>query len=33
MLRGANRALAANAAMFQELGIAVSVCGDNHGLA
>ena len=30
---GANRALAAKAAMFQELGIAVSVCGDEHGLA
>ena len=30
---GANRALAAKAAMFQELGIAVSVCGSDHGLA
>ena len=30
---GANRALAAKAAMFHELGIEVSVCGDNHGLS
>jgi hypothetical protein len=30
---GANHALAAKAAMFQELGIEVAVCGDNHGLA
>ena len=29
---GANRALAAKAAMFQELSIAVTVCGNNHGL-
>jgi hypothetical protein len=29
---GANRALAAKAAMLQELGIAVHICGDNHGL-
>ena len=28
----ANRALAAKAAMFRELGITVNVCGDNHGL-
>ena len=30
---GANHAMAAKAAMFQELGIAVTVCGDQHGLA
>ena len=30
---GANHALAVKAAMFRELGIEVSVCGDNHGLA
>src|SRR3569833_3174211 len=30
---GANRALAAKAAMFAELGIDVRVCGTNHGLA
>ena len=30
---GANRALAAKAAMFRELGIPVNVCGTNHGLA
>jgi len=30
---GANLALATKAAMFRELGIAVSVCGDRHGLA
>jgi len=29
---GANLALAAKAAMFRELGIEVSVCGDGHGL-
>lgn len=29
---GANRALAAKAAMFRDLGIDVSVCGNNHGL-
>ena len=29
----ANKALAAKAAMFRELGIDVSVCGSNHGLA
>ncbi|HVY95229.1 MAG TPA: hypothetical protein VHA14_20860 [Bryobacteraceae bacterium] len=29
---GANRALAAKAAMFAELGIDVRVCGTNHGL-
>ena len=28
----ANRALAAKAAMFREMGIAVSVCGSDHGL-
>jgi hypothetical protein len=30
---GANRALAAKAAMFREMGIAVNVCGTEHGLA
>jgi hypothetical protein len=30
--QGANRALAAKAAMFRELGIEVSVCGTNAGL-
>jgi hypothetical protein len=30
---GANRALAAKAAMFREMGIDVSVCGMGHGLA
>jgi hypothetical protein len=30
---GANRALAAKAAMFAELGLDVRVCGANHGLA
>ncbi len=30
---GANRALVAKAAMFHELGMEVTVCGDNHGLA
>jgi len=30
---GANLALATKAAMFRELGIAVSVCGDGHGLS
>lgn len=30
---GANRALAAKAAMFAELGLDVRVCGTNHGLA
>jgi hypothetical protein len=29
---GANLALAAKAAMFREMGIAVSVCGTTHGL-
>jgi hypothetical protein len=29
---GANRALAAKAAMFREMGIAVNVCGTEHGL-
>jgi len=29
---GANRALAAKAAMLREMGIEVSVCGTNHGL-
>jgi L-fucose isomerase-like protein len=29
---GANRALAAKAAMFREMGIAVNVCGTGHGL-
>jgi len=29
---GANRALAAKAAMFREMGIAVNVCGTDHGL-
>jgi hypothetical protein len=29
---GANRALAAKAAMFQAMGIAVNVCGTEHGL-
>jgi hypothetical protein len=29
---GANRALAAKAAMFREMGIEVSVCGSEHGL-
>jgi L-fucose isomerase, C-terminal domain len=30
---GANRALAAKAAMFREMGIAVNVCGTGHGLS
>jgi len=30
---GANRALAAKAAMFREMGIQVNVCGTRHGLA
>jgi hypothetical protein len=30
---GANRALAAKAAMFREMGIQVNVCGSRHGLA
>jgi hypothetical protein len=30
---GANRALAAKAAMFREMGIQVNVCGTGHGLA
>jgi hypothetical protein len=30
---GANRALAAKAAMFAEMGMAVNVCGTEHGLA
>lgn len=30
---GANRALAAKAAMFREMGITVNVCGTEHGLA
>ena len=30
---GANRALAAKAAMFREMGIGVNVCGTEHGLA
>jgi hypothetical protein len=30
---GANRALGAKAAMFAEMGIAVNVCGSDHGLA
>jgi len=30
---GANRALAVKAATFREMGIAVNVCGTNHGLA
>ncbi|MGD0666058.1 MAG: fucose isomerase [Bryobacteraceae bacterium] len=30
---GANRALAAKAAMFREMGMQVSVCGTGHGLA
>ncbi len=30
---GANLALAAKAAMFREMGIAVSVCGTDHGLS
>jgi hypothetical protein len=29
---GANKALAAKAAMFREMGLEVSVCGTNHGL-
>ena len=29
---GANRALAAKAAMFREMGLEVSVCGTGHGL-
>ena len=29
---GANRALAAKAAMFQEMGIQVNICGTEHGL-
>ena len=29
----ANQALAAKAAMFAEMGIAVNVCGTEHGLA
>jgi len=29
---GANLALAAKAAMFRELGLAVTICGSNHGL-
>jgi hypothetical protein len=29
---GANRALAAKAAMFREMGIAVNICGTEHGL-
>jgi hypothetical protein len=29
---GANRALGAKAAAFAELGIEVSVCGNEHGL-
>ncbi len=29
---GANRALAAKAAMFREMGIAVNICGTDHGL-
>jgi len=28
----ANKALAAKAAMFREMGIEVSVCGSDHGL-
>jgi len=30
---GANRALAAKAAMFREMGLQVNVCGSGHGLA
>jgi hypothetical protein len=30
---GANRALVAKAAMFREMGIAVNVCGSDHGLS
>jgi hypothetical protein len=30
---GANAALAAKAAMFRALGLDVSICGTNHGLA
>jgi L-fucose isomerase-like protein len=30
---GANRALAAKAAMFREMGLEVSICGTEHGLA
>jgi len=29
---GANRALAVKAAMFREMGIAVNICGTEHGL-
>jgi len=29
----ANRALAVKAAMFQELGIEVNICGTGHGLS
>ena len=32
MRDGANRALAAKAAMFREMGLGVSVCGTQHGL-
>ena len=28
----ANRALAAKAAMFREMGLDVSICGSSHGL-
>ncbi|MCL4852924.1 MAG: fucose isomerase, partial [Bryobacteraceae bacterium] len=31
-VEGANLALAAKAAMFRELGLEVSICGDRHGL-